>query len=291
MRFYGKAEQTADAILTAFKEGRIPKALASIHIHRKDDTPCRKWSWSNQFITALHGHIDARGFRQWKSVNRSVRKGEHAFYILVPLVARKTETDDAGQEVEAFRVYGFKGAAVFGLSQTEGPDVPTGDPALDEWLDALPLRRVARAWGISVSVFDGEASPYAGSYDHPHHAIALGEQGLSVWAHELVHAADWRTGNHAKEKTGHWRAEIVADLGAATLLTAIGREADADTGHTWAYLGYYAKEAGLAPIVAAQRVIARTCEAVATILDAADTAPDQEIVALPAVAEQVELFA
>ncbi|HUX03098.1 MAG TPA: ArdC family protein [Phycisphaerae bacterium] len=291
MHFYGKAEQTAATILKAFEEGRVPKALALVYCHRKDNVPCRKWSWSNQLITALHGHMDARGYRQWQAVSRQVKKGEQAFWILVPLSKKATKTDDDGQEIEYFRTYGFKGAPVFGLSQTEGPDVPTGDPALDQWLDSLPFRRVAEAWGLSVSTFDGEHSRHAGQYDNTHKAIALGEQSLSVWAHELVHAADWRTGNHAKEKAGHWRCEVVADLGAATLLTAIGREDAADLGHTWAYLGYYAKEAKLPPIVACQRVVARTCEAVAAILDAADTPADQRIAALPAVAEQVELFA
>ena len=290
MHFYGKAEQTAATILKAFSEGRIPKALAIVYCHRTDNVPCRKWSWSNQLITALHGHMDARGYRQWQAVSRQVRKGQQAFYILVPLSKKFTETDSDDQEVETFRTYGFKAAPVFGLAQTEGPDVPTGDPALDAWLDALPLRRVAEAWGISVSTFDGERSPNAGQYDHDHSAIALGEQSLSVWAHEMVHAADWRTGNH-KEKAGHWRSEVVADLGAATLLTAIGREDAADTGHTWPYLQYYAKEAKLPPVAACQRVLARTCEAVATILDAADTPADQKIAALPAVAEQVALFA
>ena len=76
-RFHGKAKDAADRIVAAFQSGSLPKALAPIFINRPDeDTPCRKWSWSNQLLTALAGYSDARGFRQWQTVGRHVKKGE-----------------------------------------------------------------------------------------------------------------------------------------------------------------------------------------------------------------------
>ena len=71
-KFYGKAEAAARTILEAFQSGNLPKSLAPIFIHRKDDVPCRQWSWSNQLLTALAGHSDARGFRQWEAAGRHV---------------------------------------------------------------------------------------------------------------------------------------------------------------------------------------------------------------------------
>jgi len=89
VRFYGKAETAAKAILDAFQNPQeLPKALAPIFIRRKDNVPCRAWSWSNQLIAALHGHADARGFRQWQEVGRHVKKGERGFPLLVPLTKR-----------------------------------------------------------------------------------------------------------------------------------------------------------------------------------------------------------
>jgi integrase len=67
-----------------FRAGNVPKALAPIFIKRRDGLPCRRWSWSNQLITALHGYADARGFRQWEQAGRHVKKGERAFDILAP---------------------------------------------------------------------------------------------------------------------------------------------------------------------------------------------------------------
>ena len=66
MKLYGKAESAAARIIEAFKARTVPAALAPIFIKSKADTPCRSWSVCNQLLTALAGHSDARGFRQWK---------------------------------------------------------------------------------------------------------------------------------------------------------------------------------------------------------------------------------
>ena len=97
-KFYGKAESAANVILEAFQRpGQLPAALAPIFIQRKADIPCRKWSWNNQLITALAGHGDARGFRQWQQVDRHVRKGERSFTILSP-VTKKIKDKQTGEE-------------------------------------------------------------------------------------------------------------------------------------------------------------------------------------------------
>jgi len=97
-RFYGKAESAANQILKAFENpGQLPKALAPVFIRRKDSVPCRQWSWSNQLITAINGHSDARGYRQWQEAGRHVTKGEKSFQILVPLTKRVEVTDKSRQ--------------------------------------------------------------------------------------------------------------------------------------------------------------------------------------------------
>ncbi len=80
MQFYGKAQSVATRIVEQFQAGNIPKALAQVFIQRKDDIPCRSWSWTNQLLSALAGHDDARSYLDWQSVGRQVRKGERAFH-------------------------------------------------------------------------------------------------------------------------------------------------------------------------------------------------------------------
>ena len=275
MRFYGKAETAATAILEAFQSGDLPAALAPVFIRRKDGVPCCQWSWSNQLIAALHGHYDARGYRQWQAVGRHVTKGQRGFPILVPL-SKKIETEDrsTGESTSRFVTYGFKHAIVFGLSQTEGEPIPNGDPEIDNWIESLPLVEVARSWGLSVEAYNGEGSRYRGKYLHGH-AIALGVENLATWCHELTHAADDRLGR-LTERGQHWRSETVAELGGAVLLEILGEESD--RGGCWEYVQAYARDAGIEPIIACQRVLKRTCEAVALILDSAESIQDAEVV-------------
>ena len=267
-RFYGKAETAANAILDAFrKPNELPSKLAPIFITRSDDTiPCHKWSWSNQLITALRGHSDARGFRQWQAVKRHVKRGEKSFQILVPITRKGERETDNGTETFQY-VAGFKTAAVFGLSQTDGERLEDRNPELTKWIDELPLIDVARTWGIDVGTYDGENANAYGKYS-PVGAIALGVKNLSTWCHEMIHAADDRKIGGLKGGQ-HVDQEIVAELGGAVLLTILGHEHDADLGGCWDYIQRYAETAKVEPVAACLRFLNRTCDAVALILDSA----------------------
>ena len=139
-------------------------------------------------------------------------------------------------------------------------------------MEALPLIEVAREWGLSVEAFNGTGASCYGKFRFrlggSGEAIALGVKNLSTWAHELVHAADHRNGK-LKELGQHWRKETVAELGGAVLLQILGYPHDADLGGCWKYIQSYAERAGLEVIDACGKVLQRTCEAVALILDTA----------------------
>lgn len=148
MRLLNNAEKAAADILKAFESPNdLPKPLAQVFVHRKDGAPCRKWSWRNQLIVALRGHRQARGFRQWEEVGRRVKKGATAFRILSPLEKKVVEN---GTHEDRVAVFGFRGTPVFGFGQTEGEPLTEAEGELDELLDTLPLREVAKAWGIPV---------------------------------------------------------------------------------------------------------------------------------------------
>jgi hypothetical protein len=122
---------------------------------------------------------------------------------------------------------------------------------------------------LTVKTFsNAERARYAGYY-RPGSAIALGVENLSTWAHELMHAADDRLGN-LTERGQHWRSEIVAELGGAILLRCIGHDVESDVGGCWDYVNRYAESAKIPPLAACQRVLRRTCDAVAMILKTAD---------------------
>jgi len=276
MRLYGKASDIAQRIVDAFKEPeKLPKALAPIFIHRNDENvPCRRWSWHNQLLAALSGTSDARGMKQWNNIGRKIKKGSKAIWILAPCLKTVTETDDKGRETKRQILYGFRGTPVFAVQDTEGKTL-RGSEKSDEWLCNLPLLEVAQSWGIHVGTYSGEDKNALGYFQFGtgRKAIMVGVENLSTWAHELVHAAD----HHLTKLTDDRNIlEIVAELGSAILLEAIGHSHDADLGGAYQYIQHYAEATGKPPVKACMDVLDRTCKCVSLILDTAEQIQKEE---------------
>jgi antirestriction protein ArdC len=80
------------------------------------------------------------GFRAWRSLDRTVRRGERAIWILAPMRFRKEITDEAASDDRVVR--GFKSVPVFDVSQTEGAELPVVCHKLIDdrpcvWIDRL----------------------------------------------------------------------------------------------------------------------------------------------------------
>ena len=183
------AEQVKDVcskLLKMFEEGSFPPAAARTVIARiaGDDRPSTSWSFTNQMLMFLSETDDCRGYRQWQQVNRWVRKGAKAIYILVPLT-RKTKmvTNNDGEEKEETRVTisGFKLAPVFRYEDTDGEELTSYNYSPPE---LPPLNNVAQKYGM-VSYY-----PYhqreLGSCSLKGN-IAIYSHDVDVFFHELGH--------------------------------------------------------------------------------------------------------
>ena len=272
-----KLEAIAGRFLEAFRTGKLPAKLAKIYLSSPSDgVPCRRWSVRNQTITALEGHDDARGFRQWLEVGRHVKKGESAFFILNPVLRgasrRQEQTEEPAEEANAVRrAVGFRFQAVFGYDQTDGEPLPLYEEQRRK-VEALPLLEVAQSWRIDVRPQAGIRRLGALGLYHPSDKrISLAVENLSTWAHELVHAAEDRLGQLDGPATEerHIEREVVAQLGAAILLEELGRSEDADLGGSYAYLERHCKSPA-AVLAACDRLLKRTLSAVTLLLDTAD---------------------
>jgi hypothetical protein len=186
----------------------------------------------------LAGTADARGFRQWQEVGRSVSKGAKAFYILGP-VRKKVETskealDKRGEsDEEGFRdiLIGFKTIPVFRFEDTYGQDLPVYEPK-----SPPPLMEVAERFGMRVQ-YERLAPGVYGATDHTNKTIVLATEDADVFFHELGHAIH-RT---FEPKSGHGQepeAETIAQLVAATLARLYGSPADS---FSWSYIASYAQ--------------------------------------------------
>jgi hypothetical protein len=274
-KLYGKASAAGAAIVERFKDpASLPAPLARVFIRRKDQAPCRKWSWSNQVIVALAGYSEARGFRQWQEAGRHVVKGQKAVYILAPCTRKIEAEGEDGATEETTAVYGFRSVPVFGFEQTDGAPLPVDEEAT-AWLEGLPLREVAESWGLKIQTYDGQEGGRLGFYSWGTESIGLGVQNLATFAHELVHAADDR--NVGGLKPGQRvDQEVVAELGAAIVLTLIGKPVDADLGGCWEYVEHYASKTGKATVDVCLELLNRTCKAVDLILTTAESLASPE---------------
>lgn len=266
-------------IIDAFKTKNIPEALSYIFL-TAGGRHCDGYSYRNRFLLLLSGLMgDCMAYGSdkyktgWLSVGRQVRKGEKSTYILAP---NTRQVDDPKSESgKKTIVTGFHGSPVFGIDQTDIVDEALWakhnkiNEEADKTLSQLLFVNVAKAWDIKLSAYNGKNSRGAGWYAPTAKAIGLGVENLATWTHELVHAADDRLGNLI-ETGQHFRSEIVAEMGGAVLLYAMGYKKDADLGGAYKYIERYATAAKIEPIKACMDVIERTCQAVALILEEND---------------------
>lgn len=152
--------------------------------------------WS-QFPTATR----VAGFNKWKSLKRSVTKGQKGIRILAPLVrkfednAKPTSTDTVS------KIVGFRVATVFDITQTEGEDIltfnvnateggetllPLLEQAIADLSISLTYKTLSGAYGLSR----GGAIEIEESLDTPARVGVL----VHEFAHELLeHKANRET--------------------------------------------------------------------------------------------------
>lgn len=270
-----RVRQTLSVIVEKFKSGDIPEAVAMASFPAAN-VPSGKWSFLNRTLMFLSGTGDARGFRQWQEVNRKVKKGAKAIYILVPCF-RKEIDEETGEEKNALRY--FKATPVFTVEDTEGKKL---DYELLE-VPELPLMERAREWGLSVKAMPGNYRFY-GYYSSQRKEIALASPEEKVFFHELAHAGHERLNGHIKNGQDPFQ-EIVAELSAQALCRLTGKEADGSFGHSYRYIEGYAQKMKMTPHAACLKVLCETEKVLKLILSGEpQTGKDQEL-AIPATHE------
>lgn len=153
-----------------------------------------RYSYRNTLLIAAQNReaTHVAGFKTWRSLNRFVRRGEKALWILAPMVGKRAEPDDTDEEPV---MRGFKYVPVFDIAQTDGDDPPTVCTSLSgDDPDGLfhHLTQVALSLGFTVDEHDfadttnGDCSPSL-------HRIRIerrntSAQRVKTLAHELGHA-------------------------------------------------------------------------------------------------------
>ncbi|MFB9163368.1 ArdC-like ssDNA-binding domain-containing protein [Arthrobacter psychrochitiniphilus] len=193
--------------------------------HRLLDASATMWRYSGGNVALLMMQLAQRGpmkptlvagYKEWERHGRYVLKGEHALYVIAPRTARITSADKPGEASEArepdpgqpgdgehrSRIVGWRGQAVFDVSQTEGEPlrVPVaGQPEVPLQIDSCTqlwesLTGVARNARYNIVVSDTQAGLADGYTDHGRRLISVGswldaEDRVATLAHELAHAS------------------------------------------------------------------------------------------------------
>ncbi len=169
-----------------------------------------RWSLNNRLLAIMQlahrgeplEEAHMMGFRQWEKLDRHVRAGEKAIWILAPMTRKIREDAADGTSTEKTIVTGFKGVPVFNVSQTEGADLPQaplsppGGEATPGTLEGLRTRVAAAGYDYEETVIP-DCVPETGrgtlGYTDPATKKIVvdqrlsGEQKASTIAHELGH--------------------------------------------------------------------------------------------------------
>ena len=111
-----------------------------------------RYSFGNVLLIAAQCHEATRvaGFNAWRKMNRFVRKGEKAIWILAPMVYKNADAED-GESDRVIR--GFKFVPVFDVAQTDGEELPSicnridGDDPAGHYAQLVDGGRVHRLQG------------------------------------------------------------------------------------------------------------------------------------------------
>ncbi|HLG68488.1 MAG TPA: ArdC-like ssDNA-binding domain-containing protein [Acidimicrobiales bacterium] len=183
-------------LLAQLAEG-VSKLTTSDEWQRHLDFQSRfhRYSANNVMLIAMQNPYATRvaGFNAWRKMNRFVRKGEKAMWILAPMVYKQEPEPEDADPTKVIR--GFKYVPVFDVAQTDGEELPEICRKLDGDVVAgayATLVSVAHSIGFVVEDHAFEGGPN-GDCSHAEHRIRVEvsnapAQRLKTLAHELAHA-------------------------------------------------------------------------------------------------------
>jgi hypothetical protein len=175
------------------------------------------YSLTNMLLFRMQGLFEPIApYSRWKALGRNVIRGSRAKEVIVPVLINEAPADQTLEEKRerVARLVGFKVVrAVFGLSDTEGPDIPpVPSPGWD-------LQQVLGRLGIREAPFDnanGNLQGWSHGVDFAITPIAVNRTKTTF--HELGHIVLGHTipARHAEYAThrgiGEFQAEAVAYL-------------------------------------------------------------------------------
>ncbi len=214
------SEDALDRLMAALEQGQSETLKNYLRLMSR----FRKYSWGNCLLiySQRPDATHVAGFHAWLKLQRYVRKGEKGIVILAPMIGRKRSDDELTEDLEV-RVFGFRAAYVFDVSQTDGEPLPEfatvqGDPA--EYTERLKTFIAAK--GITLE-FSDRIAPANGASSGGKITLRPNLSPAETFStlvhetgHEMLHRGERRT------QTSHTVRETEAEAVAFVVSSAIG---------------------------------------------------------------------
>ncbi len=176
------------------------------------------------------------GIYAWNQLGRRVKKGEKAIRILAPIVGIRRKKDEEAEKdltkQNTRTLLGFRNAAVFDVTQTEGAELPKFHEVSGNVSDNRErLVQFIKAQGITL-VYSEKIAPALGMSSGGRIAILTGQaeaEEFSTLVHELAHEMLHRAerGTATSKTIRETEAEAIAFvIGKAVGLTMSSASAD-----------------------------------------------------------------
>ena len=233
-----KHAEKLSELVKQFSEKDMTEVIKYTYLKYANDVPSAKWSFGNKCLMFLQGTRDARGYKQWEQVERHVKKGSKAVYIMVPRIIKIEDDDNTNKKKDAKKttttMAGFMLRPVFRYEDTDGKPLELeGDEP-----EMPPLAEIASKWGISIrhaQTGRGES----GHFNPKEKEIVLCVRDNATFFHELAHAAHERVLKRSGKELKNGQdveQETVAELSAAVIGSMYGLE---NAGQSFTYIKSY----------------------------------------------------
>ena len=251
-----------------------------------------RYSWNNQFLIWFQSSVRGfeasyvRGYKQWEAIDRTVKAGEKAMYVLAPMLAHRCIEKDCKARAKYFRdgkyyicekdskhrvgkfLTGFKDVPVFDISQTEGEDIPQVtlkdkcENAKPEIWEAL----VSLAESHDFKVIIGNARGAEGYCSHDKKEIVISSNAdfgyqVKILAHEVGHLLMHKDITDYQQQRARYETE--AEGVAWVVCEALGVHS-AEDNYSFGYIATWGKDNTKALVKQSLQTITKTSQ---TILD------------------------
>ena len=258
-----------------------------------------RYSWNNQFLIWFQSSVRGfeatyvRGYKQWEAIDRTVKKGEKAMYVLAPMLAHRCMEKGCEAKAKYFRdgriyicikdsnhkvgkfLVGFKDVPVFDISQTEGEDIPQitlkdkCENAKPEIWDAL----VSLAESHDFKVIIGNAKGAEGYCSHDKKEIVISSNAdfgyqVKILAHEVGHLLMHKDIKDYQQQRARYETE--AEGVAWVVCEALGVHSDEDN-YSFGYIATWGKDNTKQLVKKSLQTITKTSQ---TILDYVESKVD-----------------